>query len=106
MGSAMYGRDLVRQALGQVDGSGRNVRDFRVLVAAKGGLDIVFRFHLQQVFRTPALWSLLPQSHLTEHMRCLIFRMASREGAEFERTIGHPTRTSLFVSDWPSNRLN
>ena len=96
LGSIAYDRDLLVQALQRGEDRGRGLRDFRLLVAARGDLDIGYRLHLQMVFQKSQIWVLLPEANRIEKTRCLIFRMASRAGAEYERLLAQPHRCFPF----------
>lgn len=71
-------------------------RDFRLLVSARGELDTLFATHQAMVFSSPSLFSLMPSEARTEQCLCLGFRMCSKSGAEYERTLSFRHRRPPF----------
>ena len=72
-------------------------RDFRILVSARGDLDAQFIRHHQMLANATTLWKVMPSSCLTEYWRCLAFRSASREAAEYHRLLTHAHRRPPFL---------
>lgn len=95
MGSHAWESKQVAKSLqpGQV---GHVRRDFRLLVAARGEMELEFFEHQRALFIYPKIWTILPKAAFDEATRCLIFRMLSRAAAEFERLIARPHRLPPF----------
>lgn len=71
-------------------------RKYRLLVCARGELDTAFAAHQQKVMWSPALFSVVPESHRTEQLSCLAFRMHTLIGAEYERLLASRHRKPPF----------
>ena len=72
-------------------------RERRLMVTARGEIDLKFITNLRRAMSTPALYSLIPVNCLTEEMNCTAFRVATRIGGEWGAppgTAASPTSVS------------
>lgn len=99
LGSERWELEQLRQGLGMGEDGGA-ARAYRLAVTAQGESERTFYEHQRAVLQNPNVWTLLIPANRTERTRCLIFRMVSRIGAEFERLIGHPHNRAPFSLFW------
>ena len=70
VGSAEWER---QQQLLSMDPAAAGGRDFRLLISARGDLDIQFQAHQRALVERPTLWALLDPASATESSLCLVF---------------------------------
>ena len=94
LSSSKFDRD---QAACNLPGAPRpGIRDYRVLVCARGELDELFSRHQRALVSRCELWTALLKESRTEAVKCRGFRMASRSGAEVERLLSRRHRRPHF----------
>ena len=95
VGSKAWERQQSLAALRPSDGP--LSRDYRILVSARGDQDEEFlRLH-KLLCETNRMWITMPKHCLTEFWRCLAFRCAAREAAEYHRLLTYPHRRPPFL---------
>lgn len=86
-----------KQATRRADRGAELGRDFRLLAAARGTLDGVFKTHMGMLLRSKTLWTLLPEVDFTEYTACLAFRVTASMAGEYERLLARPHRQPPFT---------
>ena len=94
IGASGWERQQHKRTLGAL-GANRNI-SYRIVIAARGELDLQFSHHMRMLLQSNSLWSVLYDRDRTEHTRCLAYRMAAREMAEYERLLARRHRSPQF----------
>lgn len=93
-----YGGDryLKKLFVDGIDGNADTIRGTRLMLSARGVLDLQYARHIEKLLKDAEIWRLLPFPAVTEATKCQIFRMIARSSGEYERLLGAPHRRLPF----------
>lgn len=81
----------------KLDGTEDELRDYRLLISARGDLDTIFESQHEQLGSESQYYSILREEDSTEANACKMFRSQSRILGNHERLLGRPHRQLPYI---------